>query len=91
MLEWKDASSYSRSDKERIPTVWALKVEGLRIVIHRIIHYPEWYVSCYDLNIEGKCLYTEDLEEAKAKGIDLVIRNIEKFMKVREVILDNLN
>lgn len=87
MLEWKDASSYSRSDKERIPTVWELKIEGLRIVIHRIIHCPGWHISCYDLNIEDEYLYTEDLEEAKAKGLDLVVKNIEKFMKVREVIL----
>ncbi len=87
MLEWKDASSYSRNDKERIPTVWELKVGGLRIVVHRIIHYPEWYVSCYNLNIENKCLYTDDVEEAKAIGIKTIINKIEELEKAKSILI----
>ena len=87
MLQWKDISSYSRNDKERTPTVLELRVDGLRIVIHRIIHYPEWYVSCYDLNIEDKCLYTEDLEEAKAIGIQTIIDKIEELERAKSILI----
>jgi len=86
MLEWKDTTSYSRGDKERIPRILEIKVEGLRIVVHRIIHYPEWYVSCYDLNIEDRCLYVDDLYEAKIKAIDIILEKLEGLMRVKEVL-----
>ena len=87
MLEWRDKTSYSRGDKERKPRIWELKVGGLRIVIHRIIHYPEWYVSCYDLSIEDNCLYTDDLEEAKAIGIKTIIDRIEELEKAKSILI----
>lgn len=87
MLEWKDRTSYSRGDKERIPSIWELEVEGLKIVVHKIIHYPEWYLSCYDLHIEKQCLYTEDVEEAKAEGLKIIIEKIEQLKKAKDALI----
>lgn len=87
MIEWKDVSSYSRYDKERIPSILELKIEGIRIVVHRIIHYDGWFVSCYDLNIEDEQLYTEDLEDAKIKGINYIVDEIDKLGKLKDELM----
>jgi hypothetical protein len=48
-IEWKDATTYSQSDKERKPTAWEVDHDGLRIHItcdHA--RYPKiWIMSCY--------------------------------------------
>lgn len=33
MPQWKDATSYSRDDKERKPTIWSLQLGKLRVSV----------------------------------------------------------
>ncbi len=89
MLKWKDESSYSKNDKERIPNVLSTKIEGFNIKIHRHIHYPDtWLLSCYKLDIEKKDLYTNDFNEATKKAIQYIISKLEDHLKLYNKLLD---
>lgn len=63
-LKWKDATSYSRNDKERKPTAYETVIGDVRVYItcgH--IHYrPEWVFSCHALGFD-----TKHLPKAKSK------------------------
>lgn len=69
--EWKDTSSYGQGDKERIPTAWGLNADGIRISVHRHIHYPKdvWLLSCHNLGVSLQELKSKDIEGAKAEAI----------------------
>lgn len=55
---WKDATSYSQSEKERKPRAWDAKIGACRIYITNghIIYRPQWIMSCYELGIDTKLL-----------------------------------
>lgn len=70
---WKDVSSYSRSEKERVPNAWSLTKAGLRVSVHRHIHYKngEWLLTCepfYNLHV----LASREQDEAKREALELV-------------------
>ena len=50
-LIWKDSTSYSQGQKERIPTSWTAKTESLSITITKghIYHKGEWVMHCFDV------------------------------------------
>jgi len=87
MLEWKDVTSYAFGDTERIPKVWQLDVKGLKIKICRIDPSRGWYLSCAELSIYNQYLYTDDLEEAKNKGIRIVVSKIEELETIKYLIM----
>ena len=72
-MEWKDTSSYSKSDKERIPTSWCFYAGEIRISVHRHIYYDEdtWLLSC-DPFFNKYELPHKDIEKAKRTALDLV-------------------
>lgn len=79
--QWKDATSYQRGDKERIPTAYELKLTGLRIYITcaHIHHEPDWIMHCRVLNIDTRPLAANSLAGAKAEAIYEVKKLIEFF------------
>jgi hypothetical protein len=58
-VKWKDAKSYSQSDKERVPTVWSTEIGGCEILVmcsHR--DWPNtWIMVCHKLHISQTELY----------------------------------
>ena len=72
--EWKDVTSYSRDDKERIPTTFAISVGELRIVITcgHIYYRPDWVMHCHALQIDSKLLQAVSREEAQTEAILVV-------------------
>ena len=76
--KWEDISSYSRNDKERIPSVWQIDIGGLSLCVHRHIHYPKdsWLFSC-DLLFDKYELDSKNIDEAKDEAINLVKIKIE--------------
>lgn len=90
-MEWKDCTSYSRSDKARIPRVLEADMGVIRIVIHRIIHCEGWYLTVYGLSINDSHLSTDNLEEAKSKGLEFVIGRVVKLEKIKGILITNLN
>ena len=89
-MEWQDKTSYSRADKERVPRILEIKVEGLKVTIHRIIHCEGWYLTVYELNIDDRYLGTEDLEGAKNRGLEVVIGRILKLEKIKDILVSKL-
>ena len=49
--DWKDTTTYSQSDKERIPTTWSRKLSGVRLTVTRgHIYYPDkWAYMAHPL------------------------------------------
>lgn len=70
---WKDASSYSRGDKNKVPNIWVLMVGPLKIsVVYNHIYYPDqWTFSCSPF-FEHEELGNISAQEAQDKAIQLV-------------------
>lgn len=88
MVIWKDGTSYSRNVKERIPSVWELQFDGMRIAVHRIIHYPGWYVSCFELGINNKSLFEDNVEKAKKEALKIILEKLEEYESIKKQILN---
>jgi len=60
---WKDATSYSRNDKDRIPQTWEIDLGGnLKLGVTRHRHYEsdQWLFYCHQLNLEEPLNYRGD-------------------------------
>lgn len=72
-LKWKDATSYSYNDKERIPVTFELILGELRIVVTRMYNLTDtWFLHCRKLHIDSHDLRVNDLEIAKHEALKLV-------------------
>ena len=92
--DWKDVSSYSRGDKERIPTILELRrlsPFNTRLILHRHIYYPNtWVVSCKGTDIDKVDLHTDNVEEAKCLAVDYIIKYAEGLLNKWIDIIDVL-
>ena len=52
-------------------TVFCAKVNGIMVIIHRIIHLDGWFLSCHPFGIDDRKLDAESLSDAieESKGI----------------------
>jgi hypothetical protein len=92
---WKDVTSYSQRDKEKIPRTLELRKLSpfnTRLVISRHIHYPDtWLVSCKGTDIDNVDLHTDNVEEAKQKAIDCIMNYASRMLDKWNEIIDILN
>jgi len=81
MIEWKDATSYSRGEDHSSPRCWELQLEKFRLVIvYGHIYYPkEWVVHFYPL-FDTFPLKAHSEKEAKIEALELVIPMIKKCL-----------
>jgi len=89
---WKDVSSYSQSDKERVPKSFEIMAggsRGIRIVVSRHIHYEpdQWLLQCHDLSIDNNLLQNKDLEKAQEEAI----QKVRAYVKSLAAALDTLD
>jgi hypothetical protein len=74
-MKWEDATSYSRSDKERKPTCWRI-YGGLMSVVVVFNHRDrpgEWCFHCPALAFDAELLYDVHTEqEAKEKALKVI-------------------
>lgn len=88
-LVWKDTTSYQQGDKQRIPKVLEVEVEGFRIIIHRHKDYSNtWLLSCHELNIEKKDLDTDNFDIAEIQMLFYLYAHLDKYTKLRQEILN---
>lgn len=67
---YKDITTYSQRDKKRNPTILENETNGIKFIVHKHIYYGnEWLLTCRELGVEQLRLHTNDMEEAKNKGI----------------------
>ena len=79
MITWKDVSSYSQSDKERVPNCFRASAGGIVVTVHRHIHYAkdDWLMTC-DPWFSQALLESKSADDAKAEAIQKVTEAIAK-------------
>ena len=70
--KWKDTTSYSQSDVERVPREWTLEVGSLQVIVHRYHGCEGWFGSCYGMGVERTQLTSVDGEDAKLELVRLL-------------------
>lgn len=86
-MEWKDITSYSQRDKERIPRVLECKLaNNIAVTVHKHIYCGnEWLLSCTFLGYNCIQLETEDIENAKIKAL---VRVRDGLAKINNLIAE---
>ena len=76
-MNWRDSTSYSRGDKERAPNSWEFVAAGIRVCVHKHIHYPkdQWLLSCEPF-FNKREMPHKDIEECKKTALELVIAKL---------------
>jgi hypothetical protein len=86
--EWKDQTSYSRDDKERIPSSWVLKLTRdvhICVVRSHIYDRENWVMHCkpwfdtFSLNLPST---VENRDEAMSRAVALVREKIDEVTSV---------
>jgi hypothetical protein len=86
-LIWKDGTSYSQGDKNRVPRIWdAVVSDGdyrtrSILSVHRHIHYgpTAWLVTSNVVGFDCRVLKATDVEEAKREGVKAVIAELRRL------------
>jgi len=72
MIQWKDVSSWSRTETDRSePKSWEAKIGVFRLTVHRHIHYPPdtWLASCQPDVFDKLELRSKKIDEAKGEAV----------------------
>lgn len=79
---WKDETSYSQGDKERIPRTWTARAGGLILTISRHVHLPPdaWVGYCRQLGIEQQLRGTTK-REAQKELIFIVEQRLRELLR----------
>lgn len=87
---WKDITSYSQGEKERVPTTYEAVAGTLRIVITNghIYHKGEWVAHIRPFGIDTKPLKAKTLDDAKAEAIRTAGATIRALHKDYEDIFE---
>lgn len=87
MSEWKDVTSYSRDDRDRIPTSYAKSIGGLRLTITcgHIDDRGNWRVTCRPffekfLNKRVENYTAEQVQEIALKMLSDEIDGVNKAL-----------
>lgn len=89
---WKDATSYSRDDKERKPTTFEARSGALRIVVTcgHMDYRPKWVMHCYVLGIDTLPLEkSETKEQAQAEAVEIVFKRLANLTACAEKMVSN--
>lgn len=78
-MQWKDTTSYSQREVDRVPRSWSCDIAKTDVTIFRHIHYPPdiWLIKCNYLGIKRE-LSSKEVEAAKSEAVALVKGEIEK-------------
>lgn len=89
---YKDITTHSQRDKERKPSILQNETNGIKFTVHKHIYYgDEWLLTCRELGVEQIRLNTEDMKEAKIKGIAEMIKLLDGKIKQYEKAIAELN
>ena len=80
--EWKDISSFSHSDKERVPSRFEFRTKSVRVVLHRHIYggKDDWFVTCVEVDMERQLLASKGTEEAKSEALAMVKARLQAML-----------
>lgn len=83
---WHDSTTYSRDDKQRVPSCWSYQTEKLRITVvknHR--DYPgRWVMHCFDIGMKNvllKAPIEAPVDQIQAAAIRIVKRRMTEMIE----------
>ena len=77
-MKFKSNAKYNEEPKTG--SIFALKYNSLRIVIHKYVGYGETlFLNCNTLGIYNYDLGTEDFEEAVSKTKEIIMHEVKKI------------
>lgn len=80
MAKWKNTTSYSRDDKEKVPTTWELTIPGVRVIVHRWIGDDTgWYGTCRELGEDKRRLTKSFIEEAQEEFLNYLAKKAQQI------------
>lgn len=83
-MQWQDATSYHRGDKEHRATTWTAQAGAIKIAVTRgHIHYPGVWLLVAEPFYSAHQLDEVDLEDiagAQARAIDLVRMRVQQTL-----------
>lgn len=87
--EWNDCTTYSRGDKERVPTCFEIKHGWLRICItsDHIYHRPNYVLHCHALGIDSKSITVmsrkfnadDPVEIVQARALEIIEARLDQI------------
>jgi hypothetical protein len=83
---WRDVSSYSQGQKERLPRTFSLALPSFSVVVTRHLHYPPdvWVLRCPELGMDTHPLESSSLELAQFEAMKLVREKLAANLKALE-------
>ena len=92
-MKWEDITTYSRGCQERIPRIWQCPLsKNYKLTVHRHVYYENtWFVTVHETDIDAIDLHTDDLTEAKAKAVNILIDFLNKKKNEIEDVLAKIN
>lgn len=78
-LEWRDTSSYSRDDKNKVPDCFTTDPGDLSITVlsGHIYHKGEWIMHCHALGFSEYVLGVKTFEEAAEKALLICKKKVD--------------
>ena len=82
---WNDSTTYSRDDKNRVPSCWDYKTEKLRItIVNKYVGIPDrWVMHCHEIGMNAvvlKAPIETPLAEVQAAAIRIVKRRLSEML-----------
>lgn len=79
-IKWIDETSYSKTDKQRIPSVIKCAITpNVEFNVHKHIYYgDDWLLSSVFAGLDKIELHTSDLSEAKSRAIEVMIQRLSQ-------------
>jgi len=87
MIQWKDASSWSRGEEDRSqPKTWQATIGIFRVLVHRHIHYPanDWLASYEPRVLPMTPLSSRGIDEAKREAVAKLMAVCEAAIKAMD-------
>ena len=70
MAEWKDITSYSQHDTERVPQTWQALPGGIELIVTRYVGMDGWFMLCHEYGVRShQEIRGEDIEDAKVDAL----------------------
>ncbi len=68
MSDWKDITTYSQGDKERIPRSWQMDIGMFRLIVTRKHGLEGWFMDVHGI-ISFRRLESEEISDAKLEAL----------------------
>lgn len=86
-MNWKNTTSYSKSDNKGVVRTTSIDINGLKITVTKHLHYgDELVMHCYDLGINTRPLRVKDMKEGQEIAIEFVKCRAEEILESLELL-----